>query len=395
MIFGEMLIPNMKKIIRNILRPLNLKSNSQITYESPLKTIALSCLYIFAFFLLNFLSGTYILANAPDGPEVIVYRTKAENWTDTIQALGTLRANETVVLTASVTDTITHIHFDDGQRVEQGFVLAQMTDDEESALVTEMTARVEEAKKQLERLKTLPKSGAVSKSLFDQREREYTAAKAQLEAMKSRLKDRLIIAPFAGVVGLRNISVGALVAPGDEITTLTDDSIMKLDFSVPAIFLPSLEKGLSVTAKTNAYPERIFSGTVSSVDSRVDTVTRAITVRALITNHDKMLKPGLLMNVALQYRPRNSLTIPEEAIIPSGETNSVFVVSEDKKIAEQRAVSIGGRKNGQVEITNGLSAGELVITHGTMAARNGKPVTIFPFQEDGEGIEEILKRKKA
>lgn len=344
------------------------------------------------FFICNLLLCIPLQSLAQTAPDVVVFKVQTEDWSDRIEALGTLRANETVVLTASVTDTITSIHFDDGQRVEKGAVLVEMTDEEESALVAEMTARLSEAKRQLDRLKALPNSGAVSESLYDQREREFEAANAQLAAMKSRLKDRLIIAPFDGVVGLRNISAGALVEPGDEITTLTDDSIMKLDFSVPALFLPSLKKGLPIVAHTEAYPERSFKGEVSGIDSRVDPVTRAISVRALLSNEEKLLKPGLLMNVELHYSPRTALVVPEEALIPSGSSNAVFVVDETSKVVERREVSIGSRRKGEVEVVSGVSEGELVITHGTMAARPESPVQILAYQKQGEGIQDILKR---
>lgn len=330
----------------------------------------------------------FALANPP--AQVIVYEAKKEKWFDAIEALGTLIANETVVLTANVTDTVTHIHFDDGQRVEKGAVLAEMTDVEESALVSEMTARVGEAKKQFERLKDLPKSGAVSESLYDQREREYRAAVAQLEAMKSRLQDRLIVAPFSGVVGLRNMSVGALVEPGDEITTLTDDSVMKLDFAVPSVFLSSLQKGLPIVARTAAYPEEEFLGQVSSVDSRVDPATRSITVRAVIPNEGARLKPGLLMNVLLEYKPRESVTVPEEALIPTGAVKHVLVVEMDSKQAKKVEVKTGARRAGKVEVISGVDAGDHVITHGTMQARPGASVKVLATQKDGQKIKDIL-----
>ncbi|MCB0353749.1 MAG: efflux RND transporter periplasmic adaptor subunit [Bdellovibrionales bacterium] len=340
---------------------------------------------------LGFISLGLQLTLAQSPPvSVIVSKTENGEWYDAIEALGTLRANETVVLTASVTDTITNIHFDDGQRVEKGFVLAEMTDEEESALVQEMSARVEEAKRQLDRIKELPQKGAVSESLIDQRKREYQAAIAQLEAMKSRLKDRLIVAPFSGVLGLRNISAGALVEPGDEIVTLTDDSVLKLDFSVPSVFLSSLEVGLPIVTTSAAYPEKTFEGVVKSIDSRIDPNTRAITIRAVIPNEEHLLRPGLLMNVSLRYRFRQALSVPEEAIISRGAQTEVFVVAPASTTAEQRSVRLGRRAFGKVEVTEGLKEGELVVSHGTMKVRPGQPVQILAEQRSGESIQDIL-----
>lgn len=325
--------------------------------------------------------------------QVIVYEAAQVDWSDSVRALGTLRANEAVQLTASVTDTITKIHFEDGQRVNKGAVLIEMTDSEEQALVQEMTARVAEAKRQFDRVKSLPKTGAVSESLFDQREREFRAATAQLEAMASRLKDRLILAPFSGVVGLRTISVGALVEPGDEIVTLIDDSKMKLDFTVPSLYLSQLLTGLKVVAETRAFPEKSFEGTVTAVDSKVDPVTRAISVRAIVPNEERLLKQGLLMTVRLRFKERTTLSVPEEALIPVGEENDVFVVNKDSLEVDRRRVTIGSRQTGAVEIISGVNQGEFVITHGTVLARAGKKVTIRAIQGRGQSIEEILAEK--
>lgn len=145
-----------------------------------------------------------------------------------------------MVLIATVSEIVTDVHFEDGQRVKAGSILVEMTNEEEHSLIEEERSTVAEAKKQYDRLRPLVKRGAASTSLLDQRRREYETAKARLRAIESKLQDRLIIAPFAGVVGLRNISVGALIKPGDVITTLDDDSVMKLDFTVPSIHLASL-----------------------------------------------------------------------------------------------------------------------------------------------------------
>ena len=205
--------------------------------------------------------------------------------TDRLEALGTLRARESVVLTASVTETVTRIHFDDGDRVNAGQVLVKMTSAEEHA-------QLEEAKSQYERIKPLAAEGTAAKSLLDERQREWETARARYAAIISRLDDRLIRAPFAGVVGLRNISVGALVGPGDVITTLDDLSEMKLDFSVPTTFLQTLRPDLAIIASTHAYPERRFEGIVKSIDSRIDPITRTVMVRAVLSNPDAVLKPG-------------------------------------------------------------------------------------------------------
>jgi len=314
---------------------------------------------------------------------------------DRVEVLGTLRANETVEITASVTDTITIIHFSDGQRVAAGDILAEMTSREEHALLEEETSRRDEALKKYERVASLLARGAVSQAQLDEQEREVQTARARLRAIESRLEDRLIVAPFGGVVGLRNISSGALVEPGDIITTLDDISVMKLDLNVPSIYLAGLETGTPVEALSPAFPDRRFSGSISSIDSRVDPVTRSILVRALIDNPDGLLKPGLLMTVELLKNQRETVMIPEQALIPSGETNQVLVVDDSSSpaVARQQNVVIGTRRVGEVEIIEGLQPGDKVITHGTFKVRPGQEILVRGMEGGDKPLSELLSGK--
>jgi membrane fusion protein (multidrug efflux system) len=177
--------------------------------------------------------------------KVIVAEARLEPVAERIEALGTLRANESVGITSNVTETISVVHFDDGQRVAEGAMLVEMTSAEEHALLEEAQARVAEAQSQYDRVRSLVAQRSASESLLDERKRDLDTARAMLVALESRLADRVVKAPFDGVVGLRNISRGALVEPGDLITTLDDDSVMKLDFTVPSLYLASTEAGAS------------------------------------------------------------------------------------------------------------------------------------------------------
>lgn len=335
-------------------------------------------------------------ANAQQAVPVIVKAVATDRFVDRVEALGTLRANETVVLTATVSEIVTDVHFEDGQRVNAGTILVEMTSEEEHALIEEERSTLAEAKKQYDRLRPLVERGAASSSLLDQRRREYETAKARLRATESRLRDRLIIAPFAGVVGLRNVSVGALIEPGDVITTLDDDSVMKLDFTVPSIYLASLKTGLPIVATSPAFAGRQFEGIVASINSRIDPVTRAIVVRAILPNPERLLKPGLLMQVTLLKNPRDVLVIPEEALIPSGRVNHVLVVerSADPTVAQRRQVVTGSRRPGEVEIVEGLEAGEFVVVDGTLRARPGQPVTIIAVDGGDEPLARLLNRDR-
>lgn len=327
-----------------------------------------------------------VLAAPPSAPTpVIVAEATKVPFEDRIEALGTLRANESVNLTASVTETVTGLYFNDGDRVEKDALLAEMTSTEEHALLEEARALVGEAQRQYRRVKSLESQGTAAKSLLDERKREWQTARARLIAIESRLEDRLIKAPFSGLVGLRNISVGALVEPGDLITTLDDDSVMKLDLAVPSLFLGELRPGLPITATTRAYGERVFDGEIRSIDSRVDPVTRSILVRALLPNPDLLLKPGMLMQVTLRKDMRQALVIPEAALMPQGRDQYVLlaVPDGDGHKVEKHQIHIGSRRPGEVEIVVGLKPGDLVITHGSMRARPGSEVKIQGKHEDG------------
>lgn len=323
---------------------------------------------------------------------VIVAPARLDQFADRIEALGTLTANESVALTAAVTETVSAIHFDDGARVEKGQVLVEMTSGEEHAQLEEARVTVNEAYRQYQRVLSLETQGTAAKSLLDERKREWETAKARLAAIESRLADRLIKAPFAGVLGLRDLSVGALVEPGDLITTLDDDSVMKLDFQVPSTYLDVLHPGLDIIATSRAHPGRSFRGKVKAVDSRVDAATRAIRVRALLPNPEQMLKPGMLMQVELLKQPRQTIVIPEEALLPQGSRQFVLLVDQaDGNKVVRREVHIGGRRPGEVEIIDGLQAGEQVITHGSLKLRPGEQVVIGAVDDGSRPLHELLE----
>jgi membrane fusion protein (multidrug efflux system) len=301
-----------------------------------------------------------------------------------VEALGTLKANESVTISSNVTETISAIHFVDGQRVREGDVLVELTSVEQHAQLDEAQVRVGEAERQYQRVKALVAQRSASESLLDERKRDLDTARAILVAIESRLSDRLIRAPFDGVLGLRNVSRGALVEPGDVITTLDDDSLMKLDFTVPSVYLTALAPGLRIEARTRAFGDRLFEGVVRGIDSRIDPVARSIQVRALIPNPERSLKPGLLMQVELLVDPRDGLVIPEAAVLHQGEAHFVLAVvdAEGGLTAERRPIRIGTRKPGLVEVRDGLAQGDRVIVHGHGKIRPGQPVEILSTDKD-------------
>lgn len=337
------------------------------------------------------LAGTALAAGPPPAG-VIVTEVQAENFADRLEALGTISANESVELTVTVTETVSAVHFDDSDRVPAGKVLVEMTSDEEHAQLEEARATVNEARRQFERIRSLEAQGTAAKSVLDERKLEWETARARLTAIESRLADRLIKAPFAGLLGLRDISVGALVKPGDLITTLDDDSVMKLDFPVPGTILGAVNPGLGVIATSRAVPGREFQGIVKSVDSRIDPVTRSVRVRAMLPNPERLLKPGMLLQVILLNNPRQALIVPEEALVPMGKQHFVYLVDmADNNKASRREIRIGGRIPGKVEVIEGLQAGDKVVSQGTLKVRPGQPVNIIAIDDGSRTLAEILR----
>ena len=252
----------------------------------------------------------------------------------------------------------------------------ELENSEQRAQLAEAQARVLESKSQFERSQALARSKTVSESQMEQLRATMDADQARLKAAESRLADTVIRAPFSGRVGLRQVSVGSLVSPGTVITTLDDTASMRLDLSVPESFLGTVTAGMKIRARSVAYPDRLFDGEVESLDSRVDPVTRMITARAVIPNGDGALKPGMFLTVRLIGGKRSSLVIPEEALVPEGDRQYVFLVTEG--LARRILVEVGRRRPGQVEILDGLIEGDQVIVEGTQKVVDGAAVTEAP-----------------
>jgi len=303
---------------------------------------------------------------------VSVAPVRSERVSQKLEALGNARANESVDVSSKTSNIVTAVMFRDGERVKRGQLLVQLDDAQTRADVAAAEAALAESERLYNRSRELMATEALSKAQFDQLEATLKANRARLEAAKARSEDTVIRAPFSGRVGLRRVSVGTLISPGAVITTLDDTSVIKLDFSVPENFLATLREGLTVRATAPAFPGRAFAGKVASIDSRVDMSTRSVTVRALLSNEDGALRPGMFLNVTLANDEREALIIPEQALTPEAERQFVFVVDDGK--ASRREVRIGGRRPGSVEVLDGLAAGEFVIVEGTQKVRDGVPV---------------------
>lgn len=304
---------------------------------------------------------------------VTVAPVAMREFVDVIEAVGTAKAKESIDLTAKTADTVSAVNFTDGQRVLAGFVVVEMTSREQSADLAAARAELDEATKAYGRILELSNKGFATKAQLEAALSARDSAAARVRALESRVADRLIRAPFAGVLGLRRVSVGTLVKPGDVITTLDDVSMIKVDFTVPESFLGALSVGMSVRAQVAAYPGRTFEGIVAGIDSRVDPVSRSVAMRAEIPNKQDLLLPGMLMTVSLLKNQRTAMAVAEQSLVPVEDRQYVYVVSADMK-AERREVKIGGRQPGFVEVLSGLKLGENVVVDGTIRLRPGATV---------------------
>lgn len=321
-------------------------------------------------------------------PVVVAPVVEAE-FTDAIEALGTTRANESAMLTANITEKILEVGFKDGVHVRKGDLIVRLDDTAERAELKAAQALLVERQRSLARSKALREKNIVSQAEYEVAVAEMESAAAQVGTLQAAIGDRVIRAPFSGRVGLREVSVGSLIQPGSVITTLDDLSVMKVDFTLPAVQLSVLQPGLPIRARTSAFPDRTFEGKLASVATQVDAVSRAIAARALIPNPDEALRPGMLVELELLARVRNALAIPEAALVPRGNEQFVYVLDQDQ--ARQRKVMLGTRRAGTVEIVDGLASGERVIVHGTLKLADGKTVKVLGELDGTRSMEDILR----
>jgi membrane fusion protein (multidrug efflux system) len=308
-------------------------------------------------------------------PKVVTQRLEMRPLVDEIEALGTAKANESVEIRPRISSLVTGIYFEEGQFVEKGDLLLELENSEIVAGLALAEASLSESQSLYNRSKELESTQAISASSLEALLAQVKVDEANVEAARAKLRNTRVRAPFSGRIGLRRISPGSFVNTDTVITTLDDVSVMKLDFSVPETFVNVVNKGMSIVAHSLVFPDREFSGTVASIDTRLDPVSRAVEVRAVIPNEDGLLKPGMFMTVDLQRDRGDVLLAPEQSIVPEGTRQYVFVVSDG--VVEKRQVLLGRRIPGFVVVSDGLLPGETVVTAGTHKVRDGAKVESF------------------
>lgn len=297
-----------------------------------------------------------------------------DNFALDLDAIGTVQAFESADISSNVTERITEITFKDGDFVKKGTLLAKLSDSEEQAMLTSAKSTLAEEEREIARLQNLVKEGAAPEARLQERLTLADIARSKIRESEARLADRQIAAPFDGWLGLRRISVGALVSPGTVIASLDKIDVVKIDFSVPETYLGSVKAGTSITASAETLKDRRFEGKLAHLDSRLDPVTRSVAARAEVSNADLALKPGMLVMVTLKVEPHPSLAVPERSLVPIGAKAYVFTIVDGK--AKRLEVKTGLRKPGVVEIRSGLQEGQIIIADGLVGLQDGAAIKV-------------------
>jgi membrane fusion protein (multidrug efflux system) len=305
-------------------------------------------------------------------PAIVVAIVETKTIQDQIEAVGTTEANNSASITSSVTERVTSLPVEDGAVVSKGNVIAILSD-------TAERANVAEAQQAYNRYQKLADMNIASRA---RQEQELS----RLEMANADLDDRVIRAPFDGVLGIINVDVGDMLTPGTMITTLDDIDPVDIEFTVPESEIAGIAIEMPITATSEAFKNDLFEGKITAIDSRIDPMTRALRVKASIPNTDGRLKPGLLMRTKIIKAVRPAMILPEGAILSKGDQKSVLVVGKDD-IALEKNITVGTRQSGFVEITSGLSNGDKVIIEGQIKAQPNTKVKIVSTRT----IDEITK----
>lgn len=319
---------------------------------------------------------------------VEIAKVASGKFDDEVSAVGSLKSVDSVILRPEVTGRVAAIRFADGQKAARGAVLIELDAQTQAAELQQAVANFGLAQANFKRNEELFQKKFVSQRALDETRAQLKVQEANVALAKAKLGKMSLRAPFAGVVGLRSVSVGDYVKEGQELVNFEGISTLKVDFSLPEMLLTKLAKGQRIELVSDAMPDRHFTATVDAIDPLIDANGRSLAVRARLDNAEGVLRPGMFVRVRLIFGNReNVLTIPEQALVPSARGISVFVVTGDK--VKQTPVKLGQRRAGTVEIVEGLQAGDSVVTAGQLKLRDGasvKPVGEQPAPGGGGGM---------
>lgn len=327
-----------------------------------------------------YFTGQYFANFSPPPVTVSAREASLETWQPRIPAVGNLAAVNGVTISAEVAGRVEKIAFKSGTSVQQGDLLVQMDDSSEQAEIPGLRARVKLARQNLARAEQLAKQGLASAEQLDAAQSEYDQARSALAAREAIINKKRIVAPFAGELGIRKIDVGEYLQPGQEIVSLQSLDELYIDFTLPEQYIGRIRSGLPVEISTSAIPGERIGGQITAVSSDIDPNSHNFAVQATIPNPGHLLKPGLFANVSIEVgEPNERVTVPRTAISYTLYGDSVYVVKEDEGDtlkAEQRFVTLGEARDGNVAILEGVEAGEKVVTAGQLKLNDGATVNI-------------------
>jgi membrane fusion protein (multidrug efflux system) len=314
--------------------------------------------------------------------QVVAVPAKVEKVADTLSLIGTVAAQEMVELKSETAGIVEAIHFLEGQKVKKGQLLIELDQAKLHASVVETEANLALTESNYLRNKELLDSKLISKQEFEQTRTQFEAQQALVNLRNRQLQDTRIVAPFDGTVGARSVSPGQVISPNTTLTWLVALDTVNVEFNVPERYLSVCKTKQSIDVKVAAYPEKIFSGSVFFVAPFVETELRTTLVKAAVPNPNDLLKPGMFATLDLTLTIRDkAIVIPEPALFRTldDERAMVYVIDEEN-LAQFRTVTVGERKTKKVEITQGLSEGEMVIVEGTQKIGPGSPVKLAPAE---------------
>lgn len=293
--------------------------------------------------------------------------------TETVAAVGATHATRSVKIVPTTAGLVTRIAVEAGQRVESGAVLFELDSASERAGVREAESEAANLRAQMARAEALRDRKLLSIADVDELRGKLGMAEARLDALRSQRDKRSIRAPFSGVIGLRNVNVGAYVNSDTVLTTLDDLNTIELEFKIPERYFSEVKTGQAVSATNAAFPNRHFGGTVRAVDTRIDPATRAFRVRAELPNPNTLLPEGMFMAVSLVIATRRDvILIPEEALIKEGTENYVYVA--EAGAALRTSITLGQRRDTAVEVTAGLKPNWQIVIKGQQSLRDKMPI---------------------
>ena len=309
------------------------------------------------------------------GISIEASKVKTVRMSQGLTAVGSLRSDESVTIRPEVSGRISEIGFREGQRVKKGATLIRFDTSVQRAELEQAAANLGLSKSRLERSRDLFTKGFISAQARDETESNFKLAQASYDLSAARLSKLDIKAPFGGIVGLRMVSIGDYVKDGQDIVNLEEIDPLKVDFKIPEIYLKQVAVGQALQITLDAFPNQTFQGKVLAINPLVDTNGRAIVIRAVIKNTEARLRPGMFARVRLLFSDeRDSVAVPEQSLIPVGDEQYLFKVVDGR--AQRFKVEIGQRRGGQVEVLQGLAAGDVVVTAGQLKLRDGALVKI-------------------